>query len=80
MTNRQREIFLAVANHMPTWFRARSSGERVTLASLYRARLLERRAWRGVDGAADAAYEYHLSAEVIVALKTALQGGPDGQA
>jgi hypothetical protein len=80
MTLRQREIFLAVARHMPAWFRARSSGERVTLASLYRVRMLERRAWRGVEGSANAAYEYHLSAQAIAALKLATKGGPDGQA
>ncbi len=40
------------------WWRADGSGQRVTLASLYRWDLLERRARRGVEGAADAAYEY----------------------
>ena len=34
-----------------------AAGERVTLASLYHAHLLTRRAWRGVEGAPSAAYE-----------------------
>jgi hypothetical protein len=40
------------------WFRARRNGERVTLASLWTRGLLDRRAWRGVEGDADAAHEY----------------------
>lgn len=40
------------------WYRAESSGERVTLASLWRHGSLERQAWRGVEGKADAAHEY----------------------
>ena len=40
------------------WHRARSSGERVTLASLHRQGLLDRRARRGEEGDANAAYEY----------------------
>lgn len=41
-----------------SWYRAEGNGERVTLASLWRAGSLTRRAWRGVAGAADAAHEY----------------------
>jgi hypothetical protein len=43
------------------WYRAASSGERVTLSSLHRRALVSRRAWRGADGHADAAYEYRLA-------------------
>jgi hypothetical protein len=46
------------------WHRAIGSGERVTLASLWRRGLIERRAWRGVEGQADAAHEYRASAAV----------------
>ena len=34
----------------PAWVRASYAGERVTLASLYYRGLMERRAWRGVEG------------------------------
>ena len=40
------------------WYRAQGSGERVTLASLYRKGRLTRRAWRGREGEPDAAHEY----------------------
>ena len=42
------------------WYRARSSGERVTLASLHTRGLLLRRAWRGTEGDRSAAHEYRL--------------------
>lgn len=58
MTELQISTMLAACKHYPGWFRARRNGERVTLASLYRAGLLRRRARRGKEGAADAAYEY----------------------
>ncbi len=58
MTDRQRQVLRAVRAWPFGWFRARSSGERVTLASLWRHGLLERRAWRGVEGEPDAAHEY----------------------
>ena len=51
------------------WARARRPGERVTLASLYRRGLLERRAWRGVEGHADAAYEYAFAPVVLEVFK-----------
>lgn len=44
-----------------TWYRAASSGERVTLASLCRIGLAERRVWRGREGEPDAAHEYRAS-------------------
>lgn len=47
------------------FYRAASNGERVTLASLYRAGVLERRCWRGTDGAANAAYEYRPSSNLL---------------
>lgn len=58
MTDLQREVLAAVRAVAPAWFRARRSGERVTLANLWRHGKLERRAWRGTEGAASAAYEY----------------------
>lgn len=62
MTKLQRYVFGVVSAHhlRNLWYRAASSGERVTLASLYRAGVLMRRAWRGNEGEADAAYEYRL--------------------
>ena len=63
LSERQRLVFVKVclADINGKRYRAESSGERVTLASLYRTRrLLDRWAWRGVEGDADAAYEYAL--------------------
>ena len=53
-------------------YRAAHNGERVTLASLYRAGALTRRAWRGNAGEADAAYEYRLTPEAEQALRQSL--------
>lgn len=74
MTDWQRQVFNVVAGHhlRGHWYRAAGSGERVTLASLYRAGVLERRAWRGTEGAADAAHEYRLTHEAERAVKEAL--------
>jgi hypothetical protein len=47
------------------WARALHQGERVTLASLFRLGFLERRAWRGLEGQADAAHEYAPTALVL---------------
>jgi len=52
-------------------YRAEGSGERVTLASLYRAGALDRLAWRGEEGAADAAHEYRPSPGLLAALAEA---------
>lgn len=59
----QRSVLAAVhrAHENGQWFRARTSGERVTLASLYRHGLLTRYAWRTGKSSADDAYEYKLS-------------------
>lgn len=43
------------------WARARRKGERPSLAALHARGLVVRQAWRGVEGEADAAYEYKLS-------------------
>ena len=43
------------------WYRATSSGERVTLASLFRRGIVERRAWRSGASTANNAYEYTLA-------------------
>lgn len=68
LSDLQREVFRKVIRAWKAggWYRAETSGERVTLASLYRSHgLLDRRAWRGIEGAADAAYEYQPSQAVI---------------
>jgi hypothetical protein len=70
ITSRQREVALAVGRANPNWYRAAHPGQRVTLANLFRAGVLARRAWRGVDGDANAAYEYRLTEHVIELFKT----------
>jgi len=74
MTKLQRHVLVVVATHhvRGLWYRAAGSGERVTLASLYRAGALTRRAWRGAEGAADAAYEYRLTLLAEQVLRQAL--------
>lgn len=80
MTKLQRHVLRLVAWHHVRgyWYRAATSGERVTLASLYRAGALVRRAWRGNEGEADAAHEYRLSIVADEALRQALSR-PSGQ-
>lgn len=70
MTKRQRVVLAQVtaATRRGEWYRAQSHGERVTLASLYYAGVLTRRAWRGKLGEPDAANEYQLSATAQGAL------------
>lgn len=82
MTKLQRYVFgVVAARHLrDLWYRAASSGERVTLASLYRAGVLKRRAWRGNEGEADAAYEYRLSHEADHVLRQTLAGGDPSKA
>lgn len=61
LTERQRIVLVKVckADLKGERYRAADSGERVTLASLYRGHaLLIRWAWRGQEGERDAAYEY----------------------
>ena len=74
MTKLQRYVFGVVSAHhlRDLWYRAAGSGERVTLASLYRAGALQRRAWRGNEGEADAAYEYRLTQEADQVLRQVL--------
>ena len=74
MTKLQRYVLGVVSAHhlRDVWYRAASSGERVTLASLYRAGALVRRAWRGKEGDAAAAYEYRLSTMADQALREML--------
>lgn len=76
MTKLQRYVFGVVSAHhlRGLWYRAASSGERVTLASLFRAGVLKRRAWRGNEGEADAAYEYQLTKETDQVLRQTLSG------
>lgn len=56
----QKTVLVAVCRvHLQgAWYRAASSGERVTLSSLHRQGLLVRHAWRGREGHPDCAYEY----------------------
>ena len=77
VTKLQRYVFGVVSAHhlRGLWYRAARSGERVTLASLYRAGVLRRRAWRGNEGEADAAYEYRLTQEAEQVLRHTLTGG-----
>jgi hypothetical protein len=79
VTKLQGQVLRIVATHhlRGLWYRAASSGQRVTLASLYRAGALARRAWRGNEGEADAAYEYRLTKVAEQALRQALssEGG-----
>jgi hypothetical protein len=74
VTKLQRYVFGVVSAHhlRDLWYRAASSGERVTLASLYRAGALTRRAWRGNEGEADAAYEYRLTTVADQVLRESL--------
>ena len=74
MTRLQRVTTLEVmrATLKGAWYRAGDSkahgpaaGERVTLASLYRAGLLTRRAWRGVEGEPSAAHEYQATDKLV---------------
>jgi len=62
LTDLQRETLrrIALAEASGAWYRAASSGERVTLASLHSHGLVIRQAWRGVEGERDAAHEYRL--------------------
>lgn len=66
LTQLQREVLLAVARNCRAgfWYRAQSSGQRVTLASLHRKGLLTRRVRRKGANSADNAYEYRLSEAV----------------
>ena len=81
MTKLQRYVFGVVSGYhlRGLWYRAASSGERVTLASLYRAGVLKRRAWRGHEGEADAAYEYQLTRETDQILRETLTAGSGQQ-
>lgn len=60
------------------WARARRAGERPSLAALHARGFVVRRAWRGVEGAADAAYEYRLSPGVEKALRAKLDANAAG--
>lgn len=72
LTATQRQVFAAAVRATRTdsaaWYRAQNKGERVTLASLWRQGLLERRAWRGTEGEVSAAHEYRASQAVLEAL------------
>jgi hypothetical protein len=61
---------VAAATMRGEWYRAESSGQRVTLASLLRAGVVVRRVWRGRTGSANAAHEYQLSEAALAAWKS----------
>lgn len=71
MTSLQKQVLATVirTTHAGQWYRAASSGERVTLASLYYRGLIIRRAWRGVEGQRDAAHEYRTTEAVLAAMR-----------
>lgn len=53
--------YVAGVDRTGGWARARTAGERVTLASLETRGWLERRAWRGDGISRDSAFEYRLA-------------------
>jgi hypothetical protein len=71
MTPRQKQVLATVVRTTVSghWYRAASSGERVTLASLYYRGLLVRQAWRGIEGQRDAAHEYKAGAHILKAVE-----------
>ena len=54
----QKQVLLKVLLN-PGWYRAASSGERVTLASLYYRQLLTRRVWRASKTSPAHEYQVH---------------------
>lgn len=58
MTETQGKSLLRAIEAKGDWIRAKSDAERVVLACLWRKGLLERQAWRVVEGSARANYEY----------------------
>lgn len=75
LTLNQRAVLEKVvrANLLGQRYRAAGSGERVTLASLYRHGLLVRWAWRGQEGEEGAAHEYALSSHVERMIRAGLK-------
>lgn len=71
LTDLQKEVFKTVARATANggWYRAAHPGQRVTLVSLHRRGLLNRRAWRGKEGSADAAHEYQPSKLVRIEMR-----------
>ncbi len=76
LTAKQRDLtrlILRISLDSPDrWYRAKDHGERVTLPSLRRLGILVRRAWRGRDGDASAAYEYRIDSGLLDDLKSEL--------
>lgn len=60
------------------WHRARRHGERASLAALHARGLVIRQAWRGVEGDADAAYEYRAAPAVLAELDRRRQPATSG--
>jgi hypothetical protein len=58
LSENQVETMMEACAVYPKWYRARGSGERVTLASLWRQSFLDRRTRRVGKSSADNAYEY----------------------
>ena len=76
LTERQKVVFVKVikADRQGQPYRAADNGERVTLASLHRHGLLDRVAWRGIEGERDAAYEYTPHAKVRAEVQRVIEG------
>lgn len=69
MTERQQFVLrrvIAAHRRGGKWYRAASSGERVTLASLFHRQALDRRIWRGKNR--DAAHEYQVGPHIRLQL------------
>ena len=77
LTDAQRETLRYLLRDPQTFKRARSAGERVTLASLHRRGFAERRAWRGTEGQADAAHEYRPAPSFALSYALARAGKPE---
>jgi hypothetical protein len=65
-TDAQRKLIRKLYGH-EGWYRARTHGERVTLASLFYRGFAERQVWRG-EGGSSPAHEYRLTAQLREAM------------
>ncbi len=77
LSDAQRETARYLLSDPQALKRARSAGERVTLASLYRRGIAERRAWRGAEGSADAAHEYRPSVALALSYARTRASAPE---
>ncbi len=68
MTSNERRLLAVVTSMHPTWFRARTLSEGLTLAILARKQFLKRRLYSGKEDSSKAKYEYRASSQMLVAL------------